>query len=175
MCCSRRTGFRRSMDRCGCSGSSRTASVRSIPNRPLRVDRLTLLVTDRFRPELIRLVPEAYGSRERPAPHRRVFISRARAARRQLLNEDEIRRVLEPAGFERVLMEELPFAGQVALMRETAVLVAPHGAGLTNMIFCPPGAHVVEFADLSFPNPNFYALASALGHQVLAGERRLLR
>ncbi len=31
------------------------------------------------------------------------------------------------------------------------------------MMFCQPGAHVVELADLSFPNPNFYAVASAMG------------
>src|SRR5690606_1281491 len=38
-------------------------------------------------------------------------------------------------------------------------------AGLTNMLLCPAGARIVEMADLSFPNPNFYAMASALGHR----------
>lgn len=71
--------------------------------------------------------------------------------------------MLEKAGFERVLMEELAFDAQVRLMSETAVLLAPHGAGLTNMMFCPAGSQVVEIADLSYPNPNFYALASAMG------------
>jgi hypothetical protein len=133
------------------------------PTRPLEVGELTLLDTDRFRPELLRSVQAAYAV-PGPAPHRRVYISRARAARRRLLGEDELWSLLERHGFERVVMEELAFAEQVALMRETAVLLAPHGAGLTNMVFCPPGAHVVELADLSFPNPNFYALAAALGH-----------
>jgi capsular polysaccharide biosynthesis protein len=64
-----------------------------------------------------------------------------------------------------VLMENLTFEQQVQLMRDTAVLVAPHGAGLTNMMFCPPGAHIVEMADLGFPNPNFYAVASAMRHR----------
>jgi capsular polysaccharide biosynthesis protein len=49
-------------------------------------------------------------------------------------------------------------------MGETEAIVAPHGAGLTNMIFCPHGATIVEIADVAYPNPNFYALASALGH-----------
>ena len=141
------------------------------PARPLQVEELTIVGTDRFRPELVRLVPQAYGVSE-AAPHRRVFVSRARASRRRLVNEDQVWELLEPAGFERVHMEELTFAGQVALMRQTAVLFAPHGAGLTNMMFCPRGAHVVEIADLTFPNPNFYALASALRHRywVLPGE-----
>ena len=32
------------------------------------------------------------------------------------------------------------------------------------MIFCQPGTQIVELADLGFPNPNFYAVASAMGH-----------
>ncbi|WP_168203200.1 glycosyltransferase family 61 protein [Marinobacter fonticola] len=135
------------------------------PARPLFVEELTIMGTDRFRPDLLRLVPEAYGVHEAPEPQRKVFISRLNAARRRLVNEEDIWALLEPQGFERVLMEEMTFEDQVRLMRETAVLVAPHGAGLTNMLFCPKGTHIVEIADLSFPNPNFYALASALGHR----------
>lgn len=134
------------------------------PARPLDVDELTIAGTDRFRPELLRLVPDACGLTSAAAPHRRIFISRAKAARRRLVNEGDLWPLLAAHGFDRVHMEELTFADQAALMRETAVLLAPHGAGLTNMMFCPPGLHVIEIADLTFPNPNFYALASALGH-----------
>ncbi|WP_404379855.1 glycosyltransferase family 61 protein [Caenispirillum salinarum] len=134
------------------------------PDRPLRVDELTVVQTDRFRPDLVRQVPRAYGILQAPPPYRRVFISRAGATRRRLLNEDALWPMLRDAGFERVRMEDLDFSAQVRLMSETAVLCAPHGAGLTNMMFCPPGTAVVELADLSFPNPNFYALAAALGH-----------
>ncbi|GAA3973981.1 hypothetical protein GCM10022278_33820 [Allohahella marinimesophila] len=134
------------------------------PTRPLFVEELTILGTDRFRPELLQMVPAAFGVHDAPPPHRKVFISRLQAARRRLVNEDEIWPLLEPLGFERVFMEDLSFEDQVKLMRETAVLAAPHGAGLTNMIFCQKGTHIVEMADLSFPNPNFYALAAAMGH-----------
>lgn len=135
------------------------------PNRPLRVGELTILGTDRFRPELLRLVQRSAASAAGAAPRRRVFISRARASRRRLVNEEGVWPLLDRAGFERVCMEELSFEAQASLMRETAVLCAPHGAGLTNMMFCAPGTHVIEIADLGFPNPNFYALASALGHR----------
>lgn len=142
------------------------------PGRPLSVDRLRIVGTDRFRPELLRLVPEACGIRGASGATRKVFISRQGAARRRLVNEDAIWPDLQAAGFERVRLEDLPFDEQVALMKTTRVLFAPHGAGLTNMLFCPPGCEIVEIADLSFPNPNFYALASALGHRywLLAGE-----
>lgn len=133
-------------------------------DRSLQVDELTLVGTDRFRPELLRLVPRALPQTPSDTAARRVLISRAGAQRRRLLNEDAVWTLLEPLGFERVRMEALPFEAQVELMRRTAVLVAPHGAGLTNMLFCPQGTRIVEIADLSFPNPNFYAMASALGH-----------
>ncbi|MHB9879194.1 glycosyltransferase family 61 protein [Pacificimonas sp. ICDLI1SI03] len=133
-------------------------------NSPLLVGELTLLETDRFRPDLLRKVPVAFGVPSRPVIGRRIFISRERAERRRLLNEDELWKLLEPAGFEKVFMEELDFRQQLALMKDASVICAPHGAGMTNMLFCPPGAVIIEMADPGFPNPNFYALAAALGH-----------
>lgn len=142
------------------------------PDRPLVVGRLTVVETDRFRPELLQRVQAALGRGRAGAPHRRVFISRAGAARRRLLNEDEVWPLLASAGFDRVRMEDLSFTEQVELMQQTSVLVGLHGAGLTNMLACPAGADVVEIADLSFPNPNFYAVASAASHRywLLTGE-----
>ncbi len=134
------------------------------PAHPVEVEELTLLGTDRFRPELLRLVQERCPVPAAREPWRRVFISRLGAKRRRLVNEVELRPLIEAAGFESVRMEELAFEAQIRLMRETAVLVAPHGAGLTNMMFCPRGTHVVEMADPGFPNPNFYAVAAAMGH-----------
>lgn len=134
------------------------------PSRPLFVEQLTVVGTDRFRPELLKKVPQAFGVPEAPEAQRKIFISRMMATRRKLVNESEVWSLLEPFGFERVNMEELSFSQQVELMQQTSILAAPHGAGLTNMIFCPAGAHIIEIADLGFPNPNFYALAAAMGH-----------
>lgn len=133
------------------------------PDRPLEVGALTILGTDRFRPELLQPVRAALAPPPPRAPWRRVFISRADARIRRLLNEQDLGPMLAAAGFEPVRMERLGFEEQVRLMSETAILMAPHGAGLTNMMFCQPGTQVVEIADLSYPNPNFYALACAMG------------
>ena len=132
------------------------------PSRPLRVDALTVIGTDRFRPELLRPVREALSRPSKP-PWRRIFITRAQARIRKLVNEAALEPMLAQLGFELVQMEALSFAEQVRLIGETRVLVAPHGAGLTNMVFCQEGAHVVEIAAPSYPNPNFYALACAMG------------
>ena len=128
------------------------------------VDELTVIGTDRFRSSLLRSVQEASGATA-AAGHRRIWVSRDRATRRRLRDEAALRPVLDHHGFEIVHLEDMSFADQLALMRQTAVLAGPHGAGLTNMIFCPPGTHVVEIAAPDFPNPNFYAEAAGLGHR----------
>lgn len=133
-------------------------------SRPLRIKELTVAGTDRFRPELLQSVRDAICGSGAARPHRRIYISRDRAQRRKLLNEKEIWPILEKMGFEKIFMEDMSFPEQVTMMQQTAVLVAPHGAAITNVIFCQPGTHVIEIADLSFPNPNFYALSSAMGH-----------
>lgn len=133
------------------------------PGTVLEVEQLTLLDTDRFRPELLTAARSASPIMSSAPAGRRIFISREAAKRRKLINEAEVWPILERAGFERVTMEQLSFTEQVRLMQETEVLCAPHGAGLTNMLFCPSGTHVIEIADPTFPNPNFYAMASALG------------
>jgi capsular polysaccharide biosynthesis protein len=135
------------------------------PERPLEVERLTVVGTDRFRPELLQAVRAAMPQPQPQAPAtRKVFVSRAKARGRHLVGEQALWPALQRRGFERVCMEDLAFEAQVRLMQQTRVLLAPHGAGLTNMLFCPSAAEVLEIADPGYPNPNFYAMAAALGH-----------
>jgi len=131
--------------------------------RPLSVERLTVVGADRFRPELLAPL-RARLALPAQARRRRLFISRAKAKSRRLVNEDALWPLLERAGFERVHLEALDFDAQRALMAEADILLGPHGAGLTNMLFCAPGAQIVEIMDPDYPNPNFYALACAMEH-----------
>jgi len=133
-----------------------------LPSNVTRVDRLTVAGFDDFRPSLLRNVRDAL--RRPGTPKRNLFISRSKASRRRLRNEDELLPLLREHGFERVVMEDHSFDEQVALASDAAVLVSVHGTGLANMLFAPEGLHVVEISDRTFPNPQFYALASALGH-----------
>ena len=57
-----------------------------------------------------------------------------------------------------VALEDLEFRDQVALFRDAETVVAPHGGGLTNLVFCDPGTKVIEL----FPAANidlYYRLA----------------
>lgn len=75
---------------------------------------------------------------------RRVFISRSGTAIRRLVNELEITASLKSLNFEIVTLENMPFAEQVELFASATIVVALHGAGLSNIAFMPAGSHVIE-------------------------------
>lgn len=95
---------------------------------------------------------------------RRIYLTRADAAQRRVLNEPEVIEFLAQLGFEVVCPGGLSFAEQIELFRTVSVVVAPHGAGLANLVFAPPGATVIEFFGDNYINGCFWALA-CLGHQ----------
>ncbi len=97
-------------------------------------------------------------------PRRRLYISRADAPKRRILNEAEIMTRLEPFGFERVVLSNMPVEQLVAAFANAEVILAPHGSGLTNILFSPPGAQVIE---IDHPRSDFVAhgLSRALGQR----------
>ncbi|KAF0675901.1 glycosyltransferase family 61 protein [Profundibacterium mesophilum] len=129
----------------------------------LAADELVLLECDRFRPELLTAARSAAA--DPPGGAEKVFVTRRAARGRRLLGEETFVPFLEAQGFKIAEMEHLTFEAQVALMSRTKLLLAPHGAGLANMLFCAPGTTIIEIADPGYPNPNFYAMAAALGHR----------
>ena len=99
---------------------------------------------------------------DRPGAGERVYFSREKAARRRVANEAALWAELEGRGFVRVFLEDLGWAEQIAVCRAARVVVAPHGAGLANLVFCAPGTRVVELVNRAYFNPTFWRLA-ALG------------
>ena len=75
---------------------------------------------------------------------KKIFISRKNAACRRILNEDEIFEHLKAPGFERYFLEELDVEDQIKLFMNADVIISPHGAGLTNTVFCKQGTKIVE-------------------------------
>jgi hypothetical protein len=132
----------------------------------LHVGELTIAGIDYYRASLIAALRERLGvDSPRKPPSRRIFVSRKKAEWRRLINEDDCWAVLNRFGFERVVMEDLSFLEQFALMQEAIVFFGLHGAGMVNIIFAPRGLHVAEVLDPVFPNPQYYALAGAIGHE----------
>lgn len=94
---------------------------------------------------------------------RMVYISRAGARRRAILNEDELVDHLAGRGFEIVRTERLAPEAVVDLMGQTSVLVGQLGAGLANALYCPAGSAIVELAPESTWTGEFFWLAHGLG------------
>jgi hypothetical protein len=67
--------------------------------------------------------------------HRRIYVTRRVAGKRSVVNESEVIDALAKRGFETVEAERLSAAEQVRTFAEAACIVAPHGAGLTNILF----------------------------------------
>ncbi len=75
---------------------------------------------------------------------KKFFISRKDAILRKTINEDELFALLQPYGFERYILEKMPLAEQIALFQQADCIIAAHGTGLMNLIFCKPGTTVIE-------------------------------
>jgi hypothetical protein len=86
---------------------------------------------------------------------------------RVLENEEEVFQCLKTKypHLQWVIYDVLPPNETADLFSKANMIVGPHGAGFTNMIFSPPGLRVVEFMPLSEPNLCYWHLSECLGHQ----------
>ena len=117
----------------------------------------------------------AYGSTD---GNERLYITRSRATKRRILNEDALKPILNEFGFQTICTEELSFAEQVRICSRARYLVSNHGAGLTNMLFMRDGGSVLELRHQSdCINNCYFTLASALDlnyhYQTCAAKNRI--
>lgn len=96
---------------------------------------------------------------------RNLFISRSRSinGRHLLHEEDLLRDVFKPKGFEVVRLEETGPRDQAETMAAARCVVAVHGGGLTNLLHCQPGTRVLELFSPKWIVFCYARLASMLG------------
>ncbi|HSP32281.1 MAG TPA: glycosyltransferase family 61 protein [Halomonas sp.] len=94
---------------------------------------------------------------------RLIFISRADANRRRVVNEAVIRERLLNEGFEVHTLVGLSLREQQYLFASASIICAPHGAALTNLVWCRPGAIVIDFLSENHLPPCFKELAEQNG------------
>jgi hypothetical protein len=98
-----------------------------------------------------------------PSQPRRLYLSRAKAATRRILNEDEFLSAIVPFGFERVFLEDYSFLDGVRLLRDAEAVVSPHGSNITNIVFCRPGTPVIEVFSPKYLAACHYSMACQVG------------
>jgi len=89
---------------------------------------------------------------------KKIFVSR-RGAARDLANEDDVIASLMAASFEVVHPGAMSLEEQATTFSSASHVVGVMGAGLTNIMFCAPGAKVINLAPATFPDTFFYLIA----------------
>jgi len=118
--------------------------------------------------------------RRRLAPPRmsgglRLYLGRASACRRRLLNERALMTALEPLGFTCISDPgSLDFHDQCRLLAEADVVVAPHGAALSLLFCCAPATRLLEIHTPDYISPLYAWMAffGTLRYRALLGEAR---
>ncbi|MEM7425234.1 MAG: glycosyltransferase family 61 protein [Pseudomonadota bacterium] len=89
----------------------------------------------------------------------RIYISRKKRALRTFENEDEVEELLQEYRFQTVFLEDISVRDQIRLMQSSSFVLAPHGAGLTNIVFCRPKTRVIEIFSSAYLSGFFYQIA----------------
>ncbi len=106
----------------------------------------------------------------------RIYISRNKATKRKIINEERVFNFLSRYGFKKVFLEDIEFIKQVEIFQSAKIIIAPHGAGLVNLVFCKPKTRVIEIFFPRYINTCYFALSNQinLDYYYLLGEGRPL-
>lgn len=95
------------------------------------------------------------GLPERHGDVRKIYISRSLSGRGPE-NENEVECAVSELGFTVVHAQNIPISDQAELFSGTNFIIAPHGAGLSNLLYTQPGTKLIEVFTSSFINRDFY-------------------
>ena len=91
-------------------------------------------------------------------PHRKIVVLRPGAKTRRLTNSEEL--LLALKGWETIVLETMTIREQIRTFAEATHIVAAHGAGLVNLLWCKPGTKVIEIQDRKMIHKKVYPLLS---------------
>ena len=130
----------------------------NFPNRDLNHHHL---ITPLFREWILKHAKEK-GFLNNPDFPSDLFIDRAKAAYRKILNHAEVKQILTEAEIPMLNLEELTLEEQINAFYFSKHLAFVHGAGLTNMLFCNPETTIIDFCHKDFYQNCFYKLSVPL-------------
>ncbi|MBD2180980.1 glycosyltransferase family 61 protein [Planktothrix sp. FACHB-1355] len=92
----------------------------------------------------------------------RLFIDRSGTAVRKLRNQAQMLEQLSKYNFVTVRLEEKTIQEQVNLFHNAEVIIAPHGAGLSNIAFCQPNTKIIELFSPEYVQTMYRKMAARL-------------
>jgi capsular polysaccharide biosynthesis protein len=90
---------------------------------------------------------------------KRLYISRKQASYRKVANEPALIDLLKKNDFTEICLEDYSLSGQIALFHDAQAIVAPHGAGLTNLTFSECDAFVLELISDGLDSTRYESIA----------------
>jgi capsular polysaccharide biosynthesis protein len=133
-----------------------------------------------FSAELLQRARKLLLTEVRDAPRypTKVLIRREPGLFRPLINAVRLQKTLEKKfGFETFYLTDLSLKEIFSIFSDARTVVGEYGAGLANMIFCPPGCKILEIrGGLESRAREYQALAEALNleHSFVHGKNRLI-
>ena len=106
---------------------------------------------------------------------KRLFVSREDSVERKITNQSEVLECLKGQGFEKIIPGNMTVWEQAQAFSAAEIVVAPHGAGLTNITFSDPGTKVIEIFSPHYVEKCYHILASQSGaeYSYMLGEDTL--
>ena len=98
-------------------------------------------------------------------PATRLYISRSETTSRRIRNEAAVIELLQPYGFQCITLESLSVQAQADLLASTAIVIAAHGGGLTNLVFCRPETKVIELFSPRYVYPCYWWVSNLMDLQ----------
>jgi glycosyltransferase involved in cell wall biosynthesis/capsular polysaccharide biosynthesis protein len=93
--------------------------------------------------------------------NRRLLVAR-KGPTRKIHNLEQVQAFLSRYDFETVYLEGMSMADQILLFQSAEFVVAAHGAGLANLLFCEPGTKVIELVPAVEMRPFFWLISEKL-------------
>ncbi|PSC67438.1 hypothetical protein C2E20_8901 [Micractinium conductrix] len=120
--------------------------------------------------EALQLVRTGLGVRTLPEDERDliIYVSRRGQPSRRVGNEEALLEAIRAAfpGQRLVVFNgDAPISQTIPLFQRARLVLGPHGAGLSHILFAAPGTTVVEFLFVADPPLMFWHTAAALGQQ----------
>ncbi len=91
----------------------------------------------------------------------RVYISRA--CRRSIHNESALIDLLKKYDFQIIDDKSRSVKEQIEIYQNARIIIGPHGASFSNIIWCKPGAHLFELFSATYTPDYFRYLAELMG------------
>jgi len=100
-----------------------------------------------------------------------IYVSRQKARGKMVENYGQLSTWLEEHNIQPVYFEDMSYSEEVSLMKSVDLIIAPHGAGLTSMIYAD-SPRIIEIFSSSIFRSTYFVMSGVLEYkyQYLTGE-----